>query len=130
MKLHAHDLGTCGASQAFYAGTVKFDTEGIADGVKICDIPKGLIFTKAVANVKTAFNAATTNVLTVGFNTDKNELIGASDITEGTAGTYAKEIWVEGGTNDAIYAKYTQTGAAATAGEAEIYLMVVPAPID
>ena len=72
MKLHANDLGTCGVSQAFYAGTVKFDTEGIADGVKICDIPKGLIFTKAVANVKTAFNAATTNVLTVGFNTDKN----------------------------------------------------------
>lgn len=43
MKLHANDLGTCGVSQAFYAGTVKFDTEGIADGVKICDIPKGLI---------------------------------------------------------------------------------------
>lgn len=129
MKLHANDLGVCGVSQAFYAGTVKFDTEGISEGVKICDIPEGLIFTKAVAKVKTAFNAATTNVLTVGFETDKNELLGTSDVTEGTAGIYTKELWVEGGSNNAIYAKYTQTGTAATTGEAEIYLMVVPAPI-
>jgi len=129
MKLQANDLGVCGVAQAFCAGTVKYNTSGVADGVKICDIPKGLIVVKAVAKVKTAFNAATTNVLTVGFKTNKNELLGTNDITEGTAGTYTKDMWVEAGENDAVYAKYTQTGTAATAGEAEIYLMVVPAPI-
>ena len=128
MKLNPYDLGACGMVQMFHAGTVNYDTDGIAAGAVICRIPKGTFVTKAVAVVKTAFNAATTNVLTVGFKTGKNELLGSSDVTAGTAGTYKKELFVEGGDNVEVYAQYTQTGTAATDGSAEIYLEVVPGP--
>lgn len=130
MKLNPYDLAACGMAQMFHVGTVNFDTENITEGIVICHIPKGTFVTKAVAVVKTAFNAATTNVLTVGFKTGKNELLDSSDVTAGTAGTYQKELFVEGGTNTEVYAQFTQTGAAATAGSAEIYLMVVPGPED
>lgn len=127
MKLNPYDLGACGMVQMFHAGTVNFDTNGIAEGAVICNIPKGTYVTKAVAVVKTAFNAATTNVLTVGFQ-GRNEILGADDVTAGTAGTYKKELFVEGGANTEVYAKYAQTGTAATAGSADIYLQVVVGP--
>ena len=128
MKLNPYNMGACGMVQMFHAGTVKFDTDGIADGAVICNIPKGTFVIKAVAVVNTAFNAATTNVLTVGFKTGKNELLTSSDITADTVGTYKKDLFVEGGNNTEIYAKYAQTGTAATAGSADIYLEVVPGP--
>lgn len=130
MKLKAYNFGACGMCQMFHAGTVKFDTKDIATGAPICQIPKGMIVTRAIAVVGTAFNAATTNVLTIGKKTNKNEILGAVDITEGTAGTYNKNVFVDMGSETEIFAKYTQTGAAATAGVADIYLEVVPAPVD
>lgn len=128
MKLNPYDFGACGMVQMFHAGTVNFDTEGIGTGVVICKIPKGTFVTKAVAVVKTAFNAATTNILTVGFKTGKNEFLASGDVTAGTEGAYKKELFVEGGNNTEVYAQYTQTGAVATAGSAEIYLEVVTGP--
>lgn len=130
MKLKPYNLGACGLCQMFHAGTVKFDTDGIGSGVAICEVPAGTIVTRAIAVVTTAFDAATTNVLTVGKKTNANEILGTADITEGTAGTYQKNVFVDMGAETKIYAKYTQTGTAATAGAAEIYLEVVPAPID
>lgn len=128
MKLKPYNPGACGMVQMFHGGTVNFNTNGIADGVVLCNIPKGTFITKAVAVVSTAFNAATTNVLTVGFRESMDGFMGASDITAGTAGIYKKELFVEGGENTEIYARYTQTGAVATAGTAEIYLEIVPGP--
>lgn len=128
MKLNPYNMGACGMVQMFHAGTVNFDTSGIAEGAVICRIPKGTFITKAIAVVNTAFNATTTNVLTVGFEAEKNELIESSDVTAGTVGTYQKELFVEGGVNTEVYAQFTQTGTAATAGSAEIYLMVVHGP--
>lgn len=129
MKLKAYNLGACGMCQMFHAGTVNFDTEGIATGVPIVKVPAGLIVTRAVAVVTTAFNAATTNVLTVGKKGNANEIFGDTDITEGTPGTYQKNVFVDMGSETEIYVKYTQTGSAASAGSAEIYLEVVPAPL-
>ncbi len=128
MKLNPYDFGACGMVQMFHGGTVNFDTDGIAEGVAICRIPKGTFITRAVAVVKTAFNAATTNVLTVGFKDGKNEFLASTDVTAGTVGVYKKELFVEGGNNMEVYAQFTQTGTAATAGSAEIYLEVVPGP--
>ena len=129
MRLKANDLGVCGTVQAFSAGIVKFNTEGIDEGVKICDIPKGLIIVKAVAKIKKAFNASTTNVLTVGFEENKNELLGDSDVTESSVGIQTKDIWIEAGNHTEIFAKFIQTGDAATDGEAEIFLVVIPTPV-
>ena len=119
------DLGVCGVEQMFYAGEVNFDDEGVATGVDLCNLPANIVVTRAVAIVKTAFNAGTTNVLTVGANNDINDILGTSDITEGTAATYTKDTFVEYGEKKTVKAKFTQTGTAATAGSAEIYLFVV-----
>lgn len=128
MKVLAHDLGKCGLVNLFYAGSIAYDTEGASTGVAIFEAPHDMIITGAVAEVTTAFNAATTNVLTVGANSDVNDILGTSDVTEGTTGAYSKNAFVKLEKGDKIKAKYTQTGTAATAGAADIYFYAVGAP--
>ena len=128
MKPQFPDLGTCNDVKMLYAGTVNFDDADIDEGVELCELPAGIIVTKAVAKVNTAFNAATTNVLTVGANDDVNDLLGADDVTEGTAGAYIVNKFVQYDEAKKVKAKYTQSGTAATAGSADIYLFVVRIP--
>lgn len=129
MKPNPWNLGACGVEQMIFAGSVNFDDEDIDKGIKVCDLPDNIIVTKAVAVVTEAFNAATTNVLTVGTNDDADNLLGSGDITEGTAAAYAGgNKFVHLGTGGKVNAKYTQTGTAATAGAADIYLFVVRIP--
>jgi len=128
MKPNPWNLGACGVEQMIYAGSVAFDTEDIDKGVELCELPAGIIVTRAVAVVKTAFDAGTTNVLTVGSNDDVNDLLGSDDVTEGTAAAYVVNKFVQYATAKKIKAKYTQTGTAATAGAADIYLFVVRIP--
>ena len=129
MKPNPWNLGACGVEQMIFAGSVNFDDEDIDKGIKVCDLPDNIIVTKAVAVVTEAFNAATTNVLTVGTNDDADNLLGSGDITEGTAAAYAGgNKFVELGTGGKVNAKYTQTGTDATAGAADIYLFVVRIP--
>jgi hypothetical protein len=79
--------------------------------------------------VLTAFNAVSTNVVTLGTTAaNANEIIAASgagnSITPGTTGYYSitnTAVLGESLTSVAdvtLYAKYTQTGTAATAGKA------------
>ena len=129
MKPNPWDLGACGVEQMIYAGSVSYDDEGIDEGIVICDLPDNIIITKAAAVVTTAFNAGTTNVLTVGTNSGCDELLGSGDITEGTAAAYAGgNKFVKLGTGGTVNAKYTQTGTDASAGAADIYLFVVRIP--
>lgn len=128
MKVKANDFGICGVEQLFYAGTVKFDATGVSTGIDLAKLPNSAIITRAVAKVTTAFNAGTTNVLTVGTNDDIDNILGSSDVTEGTAGVYSKQTFVEAAKGDKVKAKYTQTGTAATAGVAEVYIFFVSIP--
>lgn len=128
MKVKAYGIGKCGVENLFYAGSVSYDTIGAANGVELCALPHKAIITRAVAVVKTAFNAATTNVLTVGNNSAVNDILDSSDVTEGTAGVYSKDLFLELGAGEKIKVKYTQTGTAATAGAADIYLFAVGIP--
>lgn len=121
----ANDFGTGGIEQMFYAGSIAFDDTGASSGIEIFKAPNKMIITRAVAVVTTAFNAATTNVLTLGANSDINDLLGTSDVTEGTKGAYSKDTFVELKKGDKVKAKYTETGTAATAGAADIYLFFV-----
>lgn len=108
-------------------GSIKYNTSGIATKAS-CGItlPKGAIVTRVACNVTTAFNAGTTNVLTIGYSADTDALMGASDITEGTVGTYVKERMDAALTaNSVVYAQYTQTGTAATAGAADVYVTYI-----
>ena len=122
------DLSVCGDIVFMYAGSIKFNSTGASTGVKLCELPANVVITKATAVVKTAFNAGTTNVLTVGTNDNVDDILGTSDITEGTAGVYAVNKFVEYTAKKTVKAKFTETGTAATTGEAEIYLEVVRIP--
>lgn len=129
MLLNAMNLGACGVEQLFCAGKVSFDTEGIEKGVDLVELKGNYIVTKAAAVVKTAFNAGTTNVLTVGVNNGADDLLGSEDVTEGTIGENGKTMFKM--CNDGalkVRAKFTSTGTAATAGEAEIYIGLVRIP--
>jgi hypothetical protein len=128
MKVQPNDLGICGVEQLLYAGKIAYNTTGASTGVELCKLPHDVVITRAVAVVGTAFNAGTTNVLTVGSNDDCDNLLGSSDITEGTAGAYTENTFVEAAKGAKIKAKYTQTGTAASAGEAEIYIFAVGIP--
>ena len=128
MKAMPMDLGVCGVEQMLYAGSVAFNTEGIDEGVELIELPANIVVTKAVAVVKTAFNAGTTNVLTVGANSDIDDILGSGDVTEGTAAAYSVNKFVKYNTAKKIKAKFTETGTAATAGAADIYLFVVRIP--
>lgn len=109
---------------------VNFNTLGIgtADTVTIGSLPSGAQIVTCIVRVTAAFNAATTNVLTVGTSTGSNaDIVGAADVNEGATGTTV----IDTGTqlsftaDTAIYAKYTQTGTAATTGSAIITITYV-----
>lgn len=128
MKVQANDLGLCGIEQLLYAGTVKFNDTGIGSGKALYKAPHNCVITRMVAVVKTAFNAGTTNVLVFGTEDDDDAFMAAGDITEGTAGKYTKQLFEELSSGDEIFAKYTQTGTDATAGEADLYVFAVGIP--
>lgn len=109
---------------------VNFNTNGIADGVAInAKLPAGaeILFTQV--KIKTAFNAASTNVLTVGTNASSyNDLINSTDVDEGsTGGTVSyrgMDVTVTNPTS--VFIKYTQSGTAATTGKAVVIVAFIP----
>jgi hypothetical protein len=112
---------------------VNFGDTGIASGVRkfrVAGTVARPVLIEAWAQVETAFNAATTNVLTLGTDAaSANQLLAAGDITEGTAGFYPAAGAVVRSvvtTTVDIYAKYTQTGTAATTGKARFFVRLTP----
>lgn len=103
---------------------------GSTNGIQFATLPAGAVVLSAFAKVITAFNAATTNVLTVGTNIGvADNLLNAAAITEGTPGDYVNNTPALAiPTADApVYVKYTQTGTAATTGQALVNVnYVVP----
>jgi hypothetical protein len=104
---------------------VNYNDPGIAAGVVIGRLPANAQVTQALARVRAAFNAGTTNVLTVGTNASSyDNILGTADIAEGAAGNNAaplanlQEVLSEAD----VFVKYTQTGAAATQGKAIIHI--------
>lgn len=104
----------------FGDATVDLETLAVGDVVVRC-----------WAEVLTAFNAGTTNVLTLGNGVTANKFLAAADVAEGTPGVspaggvgpFAAET-VAG----TLRATFTQTGTAATAGQARVYALVTSVP--
>lgn len=124
----ARDIGY-GVVQAIVA-TVNYNTPGIGttDTVKVGALPAGAVILEATVQVKTAFNAASTNVLTVGTSSGSDaDIISAGDVDEGQTGSYTSAIGADltFSSDTAVYAKYTQSGTAATAGQAVVVIIYV-----
>lgn len=112
----------------FLRSTVNFNTANIANGVIVGQIPAGAQIMRAIVRVITSFNAGTTNVLTVGSNASAyDNIFNAAGISEGAAGNndaaVANLLYFAAATD--IFAKYTQTGTAATQGQAIVNIMYI-----
>lgn len=108
--------------------TVNWNDAGIATGLPFDNyLPQNAFIENVLVEVVVAFNAVTTNVLTVGtVGTAYNNIVAAADVNEGLAGVYqatrglGRSLTAAG---DVLpYAMYTQTGTAATAGQAIIVI--------
>lgn len=101
------------------------------DTVELEDLAIGDVVVQAWAQVTTAFNAATTNVITLGDGTDGDKYLVAADVTEGTPGVYpagGAGPFAAETTAGTLTATYAQTGTAATTGAAMVYALVTDAP--
>ena len=101
---------------------------GTAGKVPLGTLPSGAIVTGMLVKITEAFNAATTNVLTVGTAADDDAILGATDINElevDTTATFAA-LGYKVTADTPLFIKYAQTGTAATAGAATIILTYVP----
>lgn len=110
--------------------TVAFNTVGVgtADTVKLGTLPAGAQIMACTVRVTAAFNAATTNVLTVGTSSGSDaDIVAAADVNEGATGTTVvyRGCDVTFASDTIIYVKYTQSGTAATTGSAVIVLTYV-----
>lgn len=108
--------------------TVNYNDASISTGVAFDNsLPAGAFITDAKVEIVTAFNAGTTNVLTVGTNsTSYNDIVAAGDVNEAATGvTEVGRGWGQSialSADKVVYAKYTQTGGAATTGKAVIVI--------
>lgn len=111
--------------------TVNYNDTDIATGVGFKHyLPDGASILFVNVKIKTAFNAGTTNVLTVGQNaTSYNDMVAAADVNEAATGSSmvlrGADLTISGDARP--FVKYTQTGTAATAGKAEIVIAYIPA---
>lgn len=102
---------------------------GTSDTVIVGRIPAGSRLGPTQVHIVTAFNAATTNVLTVGTSSGSDaDVVSSSDIDETATGcTIVGRGCALAFTADTnIYVKYTQTGTAATTGAATILIPYYP----
>ena len=112
---------------------VNYNDAGLAGGAGKQWLPKGAIITSSSVHVGTAFNAATTNVLTVGTNASAyDNIVAAADADETATGAITNAIKPSGtalgplAADARVFVKYTQTGTAATAGSATVLIHYVP----
>ena len=110
---------------------VNFNDPGIAAGVGKQTLPKGAIIVGTDVAVTALFNAGTTNVLTVGSAAGANsDIVAAADVNEGALGL-TQNIKPTGAmlgpiANDTqVFAQFTQSGNAATAGAAYVVIKYV-----
>lgn len=109
--------------------TVNFNDAGISSGVAFDNsLPLGAFILAVLVEIVTAFNAVSSNVLTVGTNSSSfNDIVAAGDVDESAAGVtevtrgYGRSLAASA--EKVVYAKYTQTGTAATTGQAVIVIV-------
>ena len=108
-------------------------TIGFGDTTKTLDsLAVGDVVVHCWAEVLTAFNAGTTNVLTLGDGTTGNKYLTPSDVTEGTPGVYpsgGKGPFAAETTAGSLTATFAQTGTAATTGSARVYALISSAAV-
>ena len=108
---------------------IAYNTTGIASGVSMGAVPAGAVITAVTVLVTTVFNAATTNVLTVGKTGTLNAYLAAGDADETALGLTRYTGKAAHVTEDTeIFVSFTETGTAATTGAAKVMVEYVLDP--
>jgi hypothetical protein len=110
--------------------TVTFGQSGITAGIPVGALEAGAVPLRAYAVIETAFNAGTTNVLVLGSAADDDGLVTTANAVAGTPGLKAGTGALIGAplaADTVFFAKYTQTGTAASAGKATFVVEFVNA---
>lgn len=109
--------------------SVAYNTTDIATGVSMGKIPNGALITAVKVLIETVFNAATTNVLTVGKLGTLNAYLQAGDVDETAAAfTVVTARAAKLSAETEILVTYTQSGTAATTGAATVIVEYVLDP--
>jgi len=121
-----------GYHPSYYRVTVNFNDPGIASGQAFGALGKNEFIKAIDCHVTTAFNAVSSNTITFGTTaTSANEIVG-SGITAGTPGIYhltsaaGLGVAATSAADVTLYAKYAQTGTAATTGAVTCVIEFVP----
>lgn len=115
----------------YFRVTVNFNDPNISAGQQFGTIAQNAYVDHIDCNVTTAFNAGTTNVVTFGTTKASANEIVASGITAGTPGMYhltsaaGLGLQVTTTADTPLFAKYAQTGTAATAGSVTCVIVVI-----
>jgi len=117
----------------YYRLTINFNDPGIASGAAFGALGQNWYIHSIDCHVTTAFNASTTNVVTLGTTkTSANEVFGTGDLNEASATVQHLTSALGLGLNATsaadvtLWAKYAQTGTAATAGSVTCVLAYAP----
>jgi hypothetical protein len=112
--------------------TVNWNDANIGTGAGKQWLPKGAVIIGTDVNVVTAFNAGTTNPLTVGIEATTYANIAAAASTLSGATGLKQNIAPTGtslvplAADSQVFAMYAQTGTAATAGQAVVIVKYIP----
>ena len=114
----------------FIRKRVNYNDAGIAAGVYVATLPAGAMLVYAAAKIITAFNAATTNVLQMGTTATGGEILANAVVLAGAAGfktaTSGTAFAGSFASDTDVYVSYTQSGAVATAGVADLVCEIIP----
>lgn len=122
---------------SYYRITVNFNDPRISTAQKFGRLLRNTFITGVACHVMTAFNAATTNVFTIGTTlaaaTEIIDVATANGSIDETSVTYQPitvvgrlGVSVTSAADVDLYVKYTQTGAAATAGKVTCKIDFIP----
>ena len=109
--------------------TVNYNDAGIATGLAFDNaLPMGAFIFQVLVEIVVAFNAGTTNVLTVGtVSTAYNNMVAAGDVNEAATGVTdvltGRGRALTAAADIVPYVKFTETGTAATTGQAIVALL-------
>ena len=108
--------------------TIRFDTANAAAGIEFpFALPEGAVHVASHSNVVTAFNAGTTNPVTVGTKSNPTAFMSSAQADAGVAGMKASALGtgrIASDTTPVVY--YTPTGTAPSAGEIDVWLAYLP----
>lgn len=111
-----------GVAMRYPLGALVGDITFEDDTVTLGNVPIGAVIVGAIVGVSVDFNAETTNVLTIGYGAELDEIVADGDVDPEAVGTtvVAHNAIAAMTEEVSVKAKYAQTGGAATTGGARV----------